>query len=917
LTLEPQPIEEKTLIFGMNFKKTIPYIVAVAVFVIVTLIVSRPLFSGKVLNQSDIKMFKGMSQEISDHREQFEEEPLWTNSMFGGMPAYQISVKYSGNLIRGINNFFHLYMPAQSGYIFMYFLGFYILLLCFKVNPWLALAGALAYGFSSYYFIILEVGHNSKANALGYAAPLLGGIVLLMRRKYYLGTAVTLLFLALQLNANHFQITYYTFMIAAFIMIGYLAKAIQDSKNTLGYILGGVGILAFFIAAYFNFIAALVVLLIFALALLILIKEVRTYSIGLALFIGSAVFAILPNTGLLLTTYEYGKYTIRGQSELTIDESLNPNVEQTSGVDKDYATQWSYGKSETFTLLIPNFKGGPSASIQDVDKGALKKVDRQMRENIGFASSYFGKQSYTAGPVYVGAIAVFLAFLALFVLKHPIKWALLGITLLAIALSWGKNYMGLSAYFLDYVPGYNKFRAVSMTLVIAQITIPLLAILGVNELLKLDLSTHRWKLPFVEKGMSFNAAFFTSFALIGSFCLMCFVSPTAFNEFTSESEELRLIGQLQQQGAAEQQISQFVPQYMENLELARTSIFQSDAIRSFAWILVAAVLLFLYARKIFTIVPILAAALGIVFLFDMWPVATRYFNADSFIAKRKFDNDPVKSAADNTILADNSLDFRVLSLSSNFFKEANTSYYHKSLGGYHGAKLKKYQELADFHILKESSMIGNGMNAGAMNDNALLQQVTSQTGVINMLNTKYFIVPMQGGSVAKQNVNANGNAWFVKSLTTVATADDEITGLYEIDTKTQAIIRESEMQRVIADANYSGTGSIQLTSYKANDLVYKTQSDAEQFAVFSEIYYPKGWNAYVDGELQPHASVNYVLRGIEIPAGTHTVEFKFEPQSYKTGNTIALIGSILVFLIVPFGFYMAYRKNEVELEDPF
>jgi hypothetical protein len=850
----------------MNFKKYIPHFVAVIVFAIITLIQFSPLLSGKALEQGDIIRYKGMSQEVKEYRETNHNEALWTNSMFGGMPAYQVSTIYSGNLLKAVDDAFHLYLPHPSGYIFLCFIGFFILLLCLEIDPWLAIVGALFYGFSTYFFIILQAGHNSKANAIGYLAPLLGGIILLMRGKHWLGFAVSALFMALELNANHVQITYYGFMLFILVFITYFILALKQ-------------------------------------------KTIKTYFIAVALFVGASIIGVLPNAGNLLTTYEYSKFTTRGKTELTINSSLKSNQSNTtSGLDKDYATQWSYGIGETFTFLIPEFKGGSSEkSIVETNKDALKQVDPQMREQISRSGSYFGDQPFTSGPVYIGSIVLLFAFLGMFIIDHPLKWPLFIGTLFSVMLSWGKHFMGLTNIFMDLVPGYNKFRAVSMILIVAELTIPLLAVLALDKFIKAANSNQSFKLPFLKSEFDLKKVLIISVSVIGGFCLISWLAPTVTNSFSPAGEETMMVNQFKQSGASDEQIAQFLPEFLSNLQKAREVIFKADAIRSFVFIALAFIFLFLYLNKKLT-KELLLVCLSIFLLADLWPVGRRYL--DKYQPKAQYDAAPQKSSADEQILQDKSLDYRVLNLSTNTFNDASTSYYHKSIGGYHGAKLKKYQEIIDFHLDKEIDNFYNGLNTAVQND-SLMQIHTAKLGVLNMLNTKYVIVPAKDQVFAITNPQANGNAWFVKNIKTVANADSEIVALYHINTKYDAIVQDKNKGTIAS--SYNNDGKITLQSYKPNELIYETENKEKGFAVFSEIYYPKGWNAYVDGNLTPYTCVNYILRGMELPAGKHKVEFKFEPSIYNTGNSIAMIGSLILFITIGVSVYFSMKKKEISL----
>jgi hypothetical protein len=849
-------------------KNPAPYIVGLLLFIALTLIYFRPLLGSKELKQDDIARHKGMSKEIVDFREKTGEEPLWTNSMFGGMPAYQISTLYPGNWLSKLDPAFKLFLPHPAGYMFLYFLGFFILLLCLKVDPWVAVLGALAYGLSSYFLIIIEAGHNSKANALGYLPALLGGIVLLFNGRIWLGFAITALFTAMELNANHVQITYYGYILIGFVVMGYLVSAVKT-------------------------------------------KNLGTWATAFGLFINSTVIGVLPNAGNLMCTNEYGKMSTRGKTELTINEKLQKNESNvTSGLDKDYATQWSYGVGETFTFLIPDFKGGASSSIKNTDPNALKKVDPEFKEQVGSMFSYFGDQPFTSGPVYIGAIVIFLAFLGMFIVKNSLKWPLFFATLLTVALSWGSNFNWLTDIFMDYIPGYNKFRAVSMILVIAELTIPLMAILAINELVKHKNWNEKIASRLSKNGLPLKNAFLISSIAVGGFCLLCWLAPGAFNSFTGTNEEAMLVSEFTKGGNPEAQVKPYVAQMMPELEKARTAIFRADAIRSFIFILLASVFIYLFLNNKIKR-EILLSALGIFILIDLWTVDTRYLNAQSFIPKAVNEqNITQKSDVDERILQDKELDFRVLNLTVNTFNDASTSYHHHSIGGYHGAKLKKYQELIDFHLSKEINTFYR--EAGrALDSDTLTDMLFQKMQVVNMLNTKYLILPgqEQGRVLKLTNPQANGNAWFVKNVQTVPNADEEIKALYKINTKREAVIQEKFKNEVPLKNSYDGEGTIKLVTYEPNHLTYQSDCPAEEMAVFSEIYYPFGWNAYVDGQLKPHAAADYVLRAMPVPAGKHKVEFKFEPKTYKTGNAIAMAGSAILFLSIGLSLFMEFKKK--------
>jgi hypothetical protein len=854
-----------------DLKKYLPHLTAIVVFAIVTLIYFKPLLSGKELQQHDIAMHKGMSKEIVDYREKYNAEPLWTNSMFGGMPAYQVSTKYPGNWLGNIDSAMKLFLPHPGAYLFLYCLGFFILLLCFEVEPWLALLGGLAYGLSTYFLSIIGAGHNSKANALGYLPALIGGMVLIYRQKHWIGFSVTALFTALELNANHVQIAYYGYMTIGFLLAGYFIIAFKEKK----------------IPAFFK-------------------------STGF--FVAASFIGVLPNAGNLMTTNEYGKLSNRGKAELTINADMSSNKAVLSGgLDKDYATGWSYGVGETFSFLIPSYKGGGNNAIGRVDPDALKKVGADFREMVSNSDVYFGDQPGLSAPDYIGAIVIFLAVLGMFIIRTSLKWPLFFVCLLTIALGWGHNLMGLTSFFMDHVPGYNKFRAVSMIMIVPELILPLLAILGLQELVKIKSWDEKVRLQLFRRDIALKRVILISATIVGGFCLISYLAPELFNTFHSQYEDQKLLQRFVNGGYPEDQAKQGVAELLPQIEIARKAIFRSDSLRSLIFILLGLGVIYLYfTRRIKR--ELLFATIGFFIFVDLWSVDRRYLNDKSFVSKAE-NQEYIsgKSAADEEILKDTELDYRVLNLSVSPFDDASTSFYHKSIGGYHGAKLRRYVDLVDFHLKPEIKTFYKNIGTASSSDSAL-NAVFAKLNVINMLNTKYFIVPVgeEGKSaIPLKNPQANGNAWFVNEIKTVQSADSEIVSLWRMNTKTQAVINEKFKNQIAYKSEYDGKGRIQLISYKPNELEYKCETPSEQFAVFSEIYYQNGWNAYVDGKLQPHAQVNYVLRGMPIPAGKHSIVFRFEPATYKTGNSIALAGSVLLILSIGAGFYMQKRNNVI------
>lgn len=849
----------------MDFKKLLPHVVALAAFLAISAFYFSPLLDGKKeIRQYDITQFRGMAHELEEFRKTHNgEEALWTNSTFGGMPAYQISVQYHNNLMKYVDRAFQLWMPHPVGYVFMYFLGFYILMMCLRVNPWIAAVGALAYGFSSYFFIILEAGHNTKSHAIGYMAPLLGAVILALRRNWILGGALAALFTALELYCNHVQITYYLFMIIGTVI---LVEAFGAFKE----------------------------------------KRLPDFIKRAAVLVAAILIGVLPNTSSLWGTYEYGKYTTRGTSDLTINSQGKSNEgNKTSGLDRDYAVQWSYGIGETFTFLIPNFKGGASQSLASYNKGSLDAVkDPQMKQYVGNMYAYYGEQGFTAGPVYIGAIVMFLCVLGLFVIKDRLKWAMLIITIICIFLSWGKHFMGFSNIFFDYMPMYNKFRAVSMILVIAELTIPVLAVLALQKIYESQEST---LVEVGKKKVPIMKVVIIAGALTGGIALLCWLMPDMFTSFQAPNELQKIVAMAQQQdpNVSPQQVEQMYAPVLEQAEAARKSLFRGDAIRTVIFILLSLGAVWLYLRKKVN-QQLLVAALAIFVLADMWPVAARYLNNENYAPKSQTAAAFQKTKADEIILEDKSLDYRVYNISpgKDIDKDAITSYWHKSLGGYHGAKMKRYAELIDFHIDRNTAVVMQGLRSGGISDSSL-RNAFSKAQVLNMLNTKYIIYNEEAPPLV--NPLANGNAWFVKDVMMVPDANQEILKLGEINTKETAVVNQ---KFAVTKPVFDPEGSIKLISYEPNKLVYETNAKTPQFAVFSEIYYPKGWIASVDGQETEHVNADYVLRGMNVPAGKHTITFEFKPKAYYTGEKISLAGSLLVLALTFGGLFMAYRKRE-------
>ncbi|MBQ8760345.1 MAG: YfhO family protein [Bacteroidales bacterium] len=812
-------------------KQLLGIVFAIIAFAAITLVYFTPILEGKRIKQHDIEMYKGMSQEINDFREETGEQSLWTNSMFGGMPAWNIGVQQNSNLMTYVQKIIGLGFPSPIMSVFISMLGFFILLLVLDCKIWISFIGALAYGFTSYLFIVMGAGHNSKAVAMAYMAPVIAGIIMTYKGKYLWGAVLTAIALALEIRAGHLQITYYLFIVVLIFVIAEFIETIKNKKYT-----------EFFKAS--------------------------------GILVCAAILAILTSTTTLYANYEFGKETMRGKPVLT------ENVEnQTRGLDRDYVTQWSYGIGETWSLMIPNVKGGASAYIGN-DDPALESADPRFRSMIAQNNAYWGDQPGTSGPIYVGAIVCFLFILGLFVVKGKIKWVLLIATILSILLSWGKNFMGFTDFFLDYFPMYNKFRAVSMTLVIAEVCMPILAFLALAEIMKNP--------EILKKNMVY---FYVSLGLTAGLCLLFYIAPQFFFNFLSQGEA----AQFAQLGAGKD--GAIYQTFANELEKVRMAIFKKDAIRSFLFISIAAILLLLNVKgklKNNAMFALLAALV----VFDMFPINKRYLNNDNFIDKRRFEKPFVMSELDKQILQDNSLNYRVMNLTTSTFNDASTSYFHKSIGGYHGAKLRRYQDIINHYL--------GGNNVGS----------DGFWNVINMLNTKYLITPQNNKPAAMANPDAFGNAWIVSDIKWVATPNEEIVAIENTDVKTTAIIND-EFKNVIGDFKPSlSTGTIKLDSYKPNELVYSFNSSKDELVVFSEIWTSKGWTMWIDGNESPLIRADYILRAAVIPAGNHEIMMRYEPKIWKVGNTIQFVSSLILILGLIGAIVITYKKsNETKSVD--
>ena len=804
---------------NLPIKKAVPYLIAIATFILVSVAYFSPILKGKKIFQNDIKQFTGMAKSINDFRAENDAEPYWTNAAFGGMPTYNLSVLYPNDYVKKLDGFLR-FLPRPADYLFLYFLGFFVLLTVLKVEYKLAILGALAFGFSTYLIIILGVGHNSKAHAIAYMPLVLAGILLVLQRNYLWGFLLTAVAMSLEIKASHPQMTYYLFFAVLILGVFYLIEAFKEKQ----------------LPAFFKSIAILVV---------------------------AVVLAIGTNATSLLATKEYVSHSTRGKSELTINPD-GSSKEASSGLSKEYITDYSYGIPETFNLFIPRFMGGGNYENVGMDSNIYnflkdKTEPRQAKEFAEFAPMYWGKQPIVEAPAYIGAVLVFLFFLGTFLVKGKLKNWLVGVVVFSILLSWGKNLNFLTDLFIDYVPMYNKFRAVSSIQVLAELAIPLLGILALKEFFANTIAAEI-KLKALKN----------SFFITGGIALIFTLFGTSLFDF---------------EGLRDASYDQMLPGFLEIIIADRKAIFFSDSFRTMVFVTISAGILWLFVKEKLNQNYALII-LGALILFDLVSVDKRYVNNTDFQNAREIDKPFVASEIDREILKDKS-HYRVANFIVDPMNDGSTSYFHNSIGGYHAAKMERYQELFDFHIAKNN------------------------IEVLNMLNTKYFV--FEDGSrreTVQQNPEPNGNGWLVNTVKIVDNANEEILALDSLKTKAEAVIDK----RFVSEGfktNYpkDSTATIQLTSYALNNLVYDFNATTNQFAVFSEIFYKDGWNAYIDGNLTPHYRVNFVLRGLEIPKGTHKIEFKFEPAVVKQGSTITLISYGLLLIIFAGWFFVEKIKT--------
>ena len=835
-----------------TLKKCLPDAIVIVIFAVISFAYFFvPVSQGKILFRHDSQASVGLGQELTQYEQRTGEVTRWTNSVFSGMPTYQISPSYnSTDGLSAVMSAYHLWLPDYVWFIFAYLLGFYILLRAFNFRQSLAALGSIIWAFSSYFLIIIAAGHLWKVMALAYLPPMIGGVVLAYRGKYLWGFIVTAVFTAFEIKANHVQMTYYYLFIVLFMVIAYLVQAIRE-------------------------------------------KRLQHFFKASGILIAAALIGIAINISNLYHTWEYQKESMRGKSELTKANSAN---QTSSGLDRDYITQWSYGIDETLTLLVPNAKGGASVPLSQNATAMAKanpEVENMLPQLYEAIPQYFGTQPGTSGPVYVGAFVLFLFVLGLFIVKTPIKWALLGATALSILLSWGHNFMGFTNFFLDYVPMYAKFRTVASILVIAEFTIPLLAALALKRIV--DEPT------VLTKNMKYVYA---SFALTAGVALVMALMPSMMGPFVSDQERQMLSG-----------IQGMTPD-VQNMMLSsiatmRGAMVSADAWRSIVIIIIGVAMLLLFkAQKIKAIY--LIVGISALCLIDLWQVDKRYLNDEMFVPKSERDTPQQATATDLQILKDKSLSYRVLNFASGAFNENNTSYFHKSIGGYHPAKLRRYQEMIDKYIAPEMQ---TAMQAIA-NKGGVMSEVDGRKlfPILNMLNAKYFIVPLQGNATTSiQNPYAQGNGWFVDKLTYVADANAEYAGVGKIDVSHEAVA-DKKFEPILGQTQTNdSTARVVLTKYEPNNMTYTVSSTKGGVVVFSEVYYP-GWTATIDGQPAELGRVNYILRALNVKAGKHKVVLDFHPTSISTTETIAYAALIVLLLAICVAIYSEKKKQKTTKE---
>ncbi len=798
-------------------RKALPHIIAIISFLVISIILYRPIiFEGKVMDQNDINQGIGAGSEIREYREKTGEEVLWTNSMFSGMPAYLISLNWSGGqILKTTQKILLLYMPSPVGENFVAFVTFYILLLTFGVRPYLALAGAMAFGLSTFFIVSIQAGHMWKIRAIAYMPLVVAGVRLIFTKRYLVGFILTSMALALEINANHLQVTYYLFLL---LLIYGISEFVGDIKE----------------------------------------KDVKGF-LNKAIILALAGFlAIGTNLGRLWTTYEYGKFSIRGKSELSSTPS-----ESKEGLDRDYAFNWSSGKWESMTLIIPHIYGGASGVYhgKNSELGDVLRKNNVKRNEISQYEKaylgYWGTQPGTAGPAYAGAVVCFLFILAFFFVDNKNKYWMLAVIVFSIMLSWGKNFPSFNNLMFDLFPAYNKFRAVTMVIILTLMVLPLMGFLGLERLIEGGWSKETQKKLLIATGISAGLALFA----------LLVTNPPSVD------------------GA---------PAWLSDAVIRdRKGIIQSDVFRTIFYIALTFGALYFYLKEKISI-QLFGIILSVLVLLDMVLVDTRYLHDGVYEKKGKKTFVDI-TPADELIRKDTELGYRVLNL-QNPFNEARTSNFHRSLGGYHGAKLRRYQDIISRYLAPEMQQI--------IKD----QKVTkANTNVISMLNAKYILAGLQANGVIK-NPNSNGAAWFAKNIKLVNSPDEEIAEIGKVDLSSTAVIDQSKFK--IGDIRQDSTAQIQLIEYQPNRLIYKASAKTNSLAIFSEIYYPKGWKAFVNGKESEIFRANYVLRALELSPGDHEIEFRFEPASYYIGNKIMMVSSWILLLVIGFGIFKLWKESQ-------
>ncbi|MFT6798585.1 MAG: hypothetical protein ACJAWA_000697 [Nonlabens sp.] len=820
---------------NFDFKKLVPHLAVFVVFIIAALAYFHPVLSGKKLYQSDIVQYKGNARQLIDHRAETGEELYWTDAVFGGMPTYQLGARYEYDFIDSLDRALR-FLPRPADYLFLYFACFYVLMLVMRVDWKIGLIGALAFGFSTYLIIIIGAGHNSKAHAIAYFPLVLSGLILVFQKRYLLGFVVTALAMSLELQANHPQMTYYLLLAVVILGIAYFIDSVK--KNLIPHYFKSIGIM-----------------------------------------IAAVVLALGTNAGNLLATNEYSKESTRGVNNLTVN-AQGESVAKTSGLDYDYITDYSYGLSESMNLVLPRFAGGGSGEVYDensqsreqlsrIDPSTLNEEEMSYLNQLVSLSQrkYWGDQSIVEAPAYLGVSVVFLALLSLFLIKGRLKWWTLTAIALSLLLSYGKNLSWLTEFFIDYVPFYNKFRAVTSIQVIIELCVPVLAAVGLWHFFNKKTALEKKRKALLYAGAGFG----------GLLLLIAFLGSYIFN-LTGLYDEYLL------------DFPQLGSRYVKALQADRFAMIQTDAFKALLYVgLICGSLFLLLSDKIKETAVLIVC--GVVILFDLVSFDLNYVNSEDYVSAREYAFAFDKTPADEVVLQDKE-HFRVYDQLADPVNSGRAAYFHKAMGGYHGAKPRRFQDLMNFYFVEEQGI------------------TREQLEILGMFNTKYILGQNQNGAVAQQNPVELGNAWFVSEIKTVADQNNEILALKELHADSLAVMTNDQKELIgLRSIGKDSTATISLKDYKTEELTYTSNNSKEGLAVFSEMYYPHGWKATIDGGKVPIARVNYALRGLKVPAGQHEIVFKFVPEVVKTGSTIMLISNILLLLIILGGLFTVYKKK--------